>query len=221
MELIELFYNLKENPSELYESEILEFKRYKDSNSFYNSKDFCDEICALANTFGGKIIVGIVDSKEIKDGNFKNQLVGFEIVDLNITKERINGKIKPKLDLKIYYFNFENKNFLVVEVAKNKNSIVSTASGKIFIREGNSSMPAEPYQIQQLVSNLQSYDWSNQDIDKPNSSELLNPDAVLSAKIDFCKRRGLFLEDLDDNSFLESIGATKNGILNHSGLLFL
>jgi len=89
MDLEQLFENLKVTPSEDYESDILEFKRYKDSTALFGSKDLCDEICALANSYGGKIIIGIKDSGEMKDGDYTQQLCGFEKIDLHVAKERI------------------------------------------------------------------------------------------------------------------------------------
>jgi len=49
----------------------------------------------------------------------------------------------------------------------------------------------------------------------------LNEEALFEAKKDFANRRNIDFGTLDDLPFLESIGATKHGILNFSGLLFL
>lgn len=220
-DLIQLFEKLKITPSEDLESESLEFKNYRDANSFYNSKELCDEISALANKNGGSIIIGIKDSSEIKNKQFIDQLNGFEIIDLDIARERINGKLKPKIDVKLDYHKFESKNYLIISVPNIKYSLVSTSSGKVYLREGKSSVPAEPYQIQELVNNLQTYDWSSQEIAVDDLLSFLNPEALNEAKIDFAFRRGINFADLTDLGFLESVNATKNGVLTFSGLLFL
>ncbi len=216
-----LLSELKTKASEDFESEFIEFKNYRDSNSFYNSKELCDEICALANKNGGKIIIGVKDSSEIKNRQYTDQLCGFEIIDLDVAKERINGKLKPKIDLKFEYYKFESKDYLIITVPNIRYSIVNTSSGKVYIREGKSSVPAEPYQIQDLVNNLQTYDWSSQEITEDNLLDLLDYQALLEAKVDFASRRKINIEDLTDLGFLESINATKNGILTFSGILFL
>jgi len=218
---LDLFNNLKTTASEHLESEYIEFKNFKDANSFYNSKELCDEISALANKHGGKIIVGVKDSSEIKNLKYDQQLVGFETIDLDIAKERINGKLKPKIDLVFEYFKFENKDYLIINVPNVRHSLVSTSSGKVYIREGKSSVPAEPYQIQDLVTNLQTYDWSNQEVADEDPLKLLNETSLEEAKKDFAFRREIRLDALTDIAFLESINATKNGVLTFSGLLFL
>jgi predicted HTH transcriptional regulator len=221
IDLSELLENLKSQPSESFESETIEFKNYRDSHALYNSKDLCDEICAFANKNGGRIIIGIKDSSEIRNQDFQQQLVGFEKIDLDVAIERINGKLKPKLDLSLEYAYYEGKGYLVISVPNIRHSLVSTSSGKVYIREGKSSVPAEPYQIQDLVANLQTYDWSSQEIETEFPLEFLNNETVKEAKQDFAKRRGINVDDLSDLAFLESINATKNGVLNFSGLLFL
>ncbi|MBK9457694.1 MAG: putative DNA binding domain-containing protein [Bacteroidetes bacterium] len=221
IDLNQLFQKLKTTPTEDFESEYLEFKNYRDANSFYNSKELCDEISALANKSGGIIIIGVKDSSEIKNNQYSEQLNGFEIIDLDIAKERINGKLKPKIDVQPYYFEFESKNYLIISVPNIKYSLVSTSSGKVYLREGKSSVPAEPYQIQELVSNLQTYDWSSQEIVVGDLLSYLNQQALNEAKLDFALRRGINIADLTDSGFLESINATKNGVLTFAGLLFL
>lgn len=219
--LYELFYYLENQPSESFESETLEFKNYKDENALFNAKDLSDEICAFANKKGGRIIIGVKDDSDIKNLNYIEQLNGFEIIDLDIAKERLNGRLKPKIDITLEYFQFEKKNYLIINVPNINHTIVSTSSGKVYIREGKSSVPAEPYQIQELVTNLQSYDWSNQEINLENPLDVLNDLSVKEAKEDFCIRRKIQIDSLTDEAFLESIGGTRNGVLNYSGLLFL
>ncbi|WP_288955967.1 RNA-binding domain-containing protein [uncultured Polaribacter sp.] len=211
---------LKTIPSENIESENIEFKNYESERSLHNSKDLADEISAIANQKGGKILIGVVDSCEVKNNNWSSQLNGFDLVDIDTTKERLLGKIRPKINISLRNIEFEGKNYLEITIPNVVHSLVSTSSGKVHIREGKSSVPCEPYQIQQLVKNLQSYDWSSEDLNL-DIIDSLDSDAVMEAKIDFCKRKLIDFTQLGDLEFLESIGATKNGILNRSGLLFL
>lgn len=215
-----LFENLKINPSEKYESETLEFKNYQSENALHNSKELAEEISALANLKGGIIIIGIIDSSDISDSNFCTQLQGFCEVDLDITKERIKGKIKPKIDIKLAYVVFEGKRYLSIKVPYRNDTLVSTTSGKTCIRDGKSSRPADPEEIETLVKTLQFYDWSNNDIGI-NIEEALDESSLKQAYKDYLSRRSISEHEMSINKFLESIGATKNGILNNGGLLFL
>lgn len=216
----DILESLKTQPSESYESELIEFKNYNSENSLHNSKELAEEISALANKNGGTIVIGVVDSSNVKNEDWNSQLNGFVKVDLDTTKERLIGKINPKIDLKLVELEYESKNYLLIEVPNVIHSLVTTSSGKTYLREGKSSVPASPSQIQILVKNLQSYDWSSQEI-YLDIFDALDGNAIIEAKQDFCKRRGISITDLTDTSFLESIGATKNGLLNNAGLLFL
>lgn len=220
METLQILENLKTVPSESIESEIVEFKNYESERSLHNSKDLTDEISAIANQKGGRIIIGVIDSCEISNSDWEKQLNGFVSVDLDTTKERLLGKIKPKIGIYLEEVEFENKKYLIIHVPNITHSLVSTSSGKVHIREGKSSVPCEPYQIEQLVKNLQSYDWSSEDINLP-ILESLDSTAVMEAKMDFCARREIDFTKITDLNFIESIGGSKNGVLNRSGLLFL
>jgi len=220
MDVLEILLELKSVPSESLESERIEFKNYESERSLHNSKDITDEISAIANQKGGIIIIGVVDSCEISNSNWEAQLNGFVPVDLDTTKERLLGKLKPKIDISLEQIEFEGKTYLVINIPNVTHSIVATSSGKIHLREGKSSVPCEPYQVEQLVKNLQSYDWSSEDINLP-IIESLDSEAVIEAKMDFCKRRNIDFTEVSDIKFIESIGGSKNGVLNRSGLLFL
>lgn len=222
MDIKKLLNALKSAPSEQYESEIVEFKNYADERALHNSKDLVTEISALSNTKGGEIIIGVIDSSDIPNHEWKKQLNGFPKTDLDILKERICGKINPKIEIKVEEIYFESKNYLVLHIPNVKHSLVTTSSGKTYIRIGKSSLPANPQQIHDLVKNLQSYDWSSEDvISDKGSLSLLNSNALKEAKLDFCKRRKIDVSSMSNANFLEAIGATKNGILNKGGLLFL
>ena len=110
--LITIFEAIKSIPSESFESETLEFKEYSSEKSLHNAKDLTEEISAIANRQGGAIVVGIKDSCNVKNNDWASQLTGFQHVDLNTTKERLIGKLRPKmLELELSEHEFENKNY--------------------------------------------------------------------------------------------------------------
>jgi len=99
--------------------------------------------------------------------------------------------------------------------------LISTASGKICIRDGRSSRPMEPNEIRQAVNNLHNYDWSA-DLLELDIFSSLDTRVIDEAYEDYCNRKKYSIESKPDTSaFLEAIGATSNGILTKSGLLFL
>ena len=153
----------------------------------------------------------------MKNENWESQLVGFPIVDLHTTKERLIGKLRPKLlDIELEEIEFENKNYLLINVPRRVDTLVGTTNGKYYIREGKSSRPMEPDEIKNAVKSLQDYDWSAEFLpEKPE--EMLDFASVTEAYNDFCSRRKAEASTFDN--FLEAIGVTVNGQLSKSGLL--
>ncbi|MBF0693445.1 MAG: putative DNA binding domain-containing protein [Flavobacterium sp.] len=217
--ITDILEKLKTTPSEQIESEVVEFKSYSSENAFHNG-NVADEICALANNSGGLIIVGVVDSSNIKENKWNSQLKGFSKIDLDTAKERLLGRLSSKIPLTLTETDFEKKNYLIIEVPNITHALVTTSAGKVYLREGKSSVPATPDQIQQLVKSLQSYDWSGDENDL-NIIDSLDAVVLQEAKADFCNRRKIDASEMTDEGFLEAIDATKNGRLNNSGLLFL
>lgn len=209
--------SVKTTPSEKIESETIEFKEYSSENALHNAKDLAEEICALCNNEGGMIIIGVRDSSKISDQNWEKQLIGFPKVDLNTAQERLAGKLRPKLKLNLIEVTYDMKNFLIINVPQRKDTLVSTTSGKVCIREGKSSRPMEPDEIKDAVKSLQDYDWSAEIIYKDHSL-LLDDKAVAEAYQNFSDRRGTSLSSVED--FYEAIGVTVNGNLTKCGLLF-
>jgi predicted HTH transcriptional regulator len=217
-QILDILTRIKKKPSESFESEFIEFKNYNSESSLHNSKDLAEEVSAIANHEGGVIIIGVKDSSEIKNNKWEEQLCGFEIVDLDLTRERITGRLKPFLKLSLKYIDFEEKHYLCIFIPKRIDSIISTSSGKVCIRDGKSSRPATPDEITELVKSLQFYDWSSEDV-CTSYLDLIDIVATNEAIIEYCNRRELQVNEINVSSFLESIGATKNGILNKGGLL--
>lgn len=217
-EINDILDAVKYHPSDSLESDTIEFKEFHSENALHNSKELAEEISALANNMGGVIIVGVRDSCNMKDQRWEKQLVGFPKVDIHTTQERLAGKLRPKIKLQLSEAIYENKNFLVIQVPQRKDTLVSTTSGKVCIREGKSSRPMEPDEITNAVKALQDYDWSSEIINHSPGS-VLDKDAVQEAYENFCERRGTKLSSIND--FYEAVGATVNGKLTKSGLLFL
>jgi ATP-dependent DNA helicase RecG len=217
-DLVQFLERLKTERSAELESMTVEFKEYRDEQALHNAKDLAEEICALANTGGGVIVVGIRDSSNLRGGSLEEQIVGFPVCDTLTLRERLSGKLKPHLELQISGLSFEGKHLLVVDVPMKRDGLVATSSGKVYTREGRSSRPMSPDEIERSVKRLQTYDWSGDDVDlKP--SEGLDPEALAEAKAEFVRSRGL--TELDDGAFLEAVEGTKNGVLTKACILFL
>lgn len=217
-DLAMLLSKIKVNPSEFFETEILEFKEYIDEKAMFNANELVEEIVALANKKGGNVIIGIRDSSNAK-GIWSSQLVGFQNIDISKAIERIKGKIQPKIEINLIEYIYESKNFLVINIPHRRDQIFATSSGKFYIRDGKSSRPFTPSELENHVKSLQTYDWSSQSVEL-TIEEALSKSSVEDA-FTIYKRDRSISEPMSLEQFLEAIGVTKNGILTKGGLLFL
>ena len=207
-------------PSSDLESEELEFKGYRDEKALLNAKDLSDELSALANKRGGTIVVGVKAENDVSFGKWADQLVGIPPVDVAELKERLVGRLKPRVDLSVRNLPYGGQNFAVIGILHPQDTLVSTSAGKTYIREGRSSRPMEPNEIERAVKSLVAYDWSADTLDL-NPNTVLDHDSVQAALADFRFKRKRMKPAPTVNAFLEAIGATRNGLLLKGGLLFL
>ena len=160
-----------------------------------------------------------MDSSNIENEDWASQLKGFPRCDHIELIERLKGRIRPAIDIEAEWISFEAKEYLVITIPHRSDVLVSTSSGKYYMRDGRTSRPMEPEELEGHVKSLTSYDWSSEIIP-------LDPDDVLdqtylqSAKNEFEEKRSVE-GTLTDESFLEAIGATANGKLTQGGLIFL
>jgi ATP-dependent DNA helicase RecG len=215
----QLLQKVKSCPSEELESESIEFKGYANAKALYNSKELAEELSALANLEGGAVIIGVRDNNDVNHGQWEEQLLGIPDVDTLEAKERISGKLKPSVGLEVSSLTFEGKIYVAIQIEKSHETLVSTASGKTCIREGRSSRPMLPDEIERAVKSLTRYDWSSDFLDQ-DLSDAIDRQSLSEAMEDFRQKRGLDTFPTDDG-YLEAIGATQNGRLTRGGLLFL
>src|SRR3989344_242256 len=90
------------------------------------SSDLGREICAFANSNGGKILLGVSDDKQIKGVEITNKLKS-QVHDLA-------RNLDPKLALSLEEFD----NVLIINVPEGKNKPYS-ANGKFYMRQGSNS----------------------------------------------------------------------------------
>lgn len=218
-DVLTMLSRVRFEPSDKIESETIEFKEFSSESSLHGSKDLAEEICALANCQGGVLIVGVKDASNLQGKNWEEQLVGFQEIDTAETEKRINGKLQCLVNLRVENINFEDKNYVAVYVIHNMESLVTTTSGKVCIREGRDSRPMTPEEVERAVKSLQNYDWSADVLQRVDLSAL-DETHVNEA---FSMYKSLMKQELDPSKedFLESVGVTHNGILTKGGLLFL
>ncbi len=143
------------------EGEKIEFKE-KTTSSL--GKD----ICAMANTNGGIIFIGVSDNREIKGVN----------EDEKSRIENILINIKPLLNLKINSIKIDNKLIFYIKIPKSKN--LHSYGNIVYVRIGSVNRPLEVEEILQkgnesllVPFDRATCDCSREEIDKKTVERFL------------------------------------------------
>lgn len=134
------------------ESETLEFKNYQFKDGKFNSLDsknsntLLKEVCAFANTNGGKIIIGISEDNNHNPSVINDTLVNKE--NFEAWEQSFRNKIATKTIPSIYGINvahicIENKNCIIIDVPKSliKPHAYDDGEHRFYKRNGNESRP--------------------------------------------------------------------------------
>lgn len=198
------------------ETREIEFKSWVKAR---NKKDLLGvitkEAVALANTYGGYILVGVEDN---------GQITGCDDYDVQAIIESIYDRTVPKLFTDIEEVIIEDKIVLVIKVPK-ANQLISTSSGEVFKRLGKNSKPLYPdeYHLNEVTKTSKDFSalvlggTSENDV---NSLEVYKLKERLRSRDPEST-----LVSLQDKAFLNDLGLTVsvNGEtkLTIAGLLFV
>jgi ATP-dependent DNA helicase RecG len=181
----------------LGEGFTLEFKRSVSDN-------LGREICAFANTTGGKILIGVEDNGHI---------VG--IKNVNKLKSRIQNivrSIDPPLSVDIIVFE---DTVLVVDVPEQRGKPFSYA-GKFYIREGATSQQLNRSEIREFFFKEGAIKFDEMKNDWFDLKKDIHDDNYST----FCRRANLPI-DMDKSQVLENLHLIKNGYMTNAGAWLL
>ncbi len=131
------------------ESQGLELKR-----KVQNFREVSKAVCAFANSFGGKIVIGVAD-----DG----KVLGLLEKELDTLQQRIGGAIQlisPVPLHKILVEDKEGKKIITVEVYQIEQGTFCTFGGIVYYRSGSKNMKLEGRTLQDYLvkRNILSFD---------------------------------------------------------------
>jgi ATP-dependent DNA helicase RecG len=123
------------------ESETIEFKE-----SFHSTQEISKQICALANTDGGSIFIGIRDNSEVKGltGNL-------DIVHQKIANSNQNIHSMPVISSKTRQHG--GKHVIEIVVQKSGDSHAHTFEGRVYVRIGTSVRKLEGQTLMDFMKN--------------------------------------------------------------------
>src|SRR3989339_2037944 len=180
------------------ESETIELK-----SSLSQTKEIVETISAFANTFGGKIIIGISNS---------GQIIGVEIGKSTI--ENLTNKIRQEIDPKIHpRINIKkagNTKIITIEVVPSHDKLV-LAFGKPFKRVGKSTvrMSKDEYENSILEKHQHTLQFDKQ-ICKETALKDIDWDFIKKEFIPLYEKFSERRISGNSESILESLGCLRN-----------
>jgi ATP-dependent DNA helicase RecG len=189
------------------ESQEIEFKE-----SFHSSQDFSKLMCALANTYGGIILIGVNNKKEI---------VGLK-EDLDNIQQRISSSaqaISSPLFPSVEIYTINNKKIIAIIIQQAIDNTFHSFQGVIWTRIGSTLKKIEGNQIVDFLRGKQVLCF-DESISNAKIEDLDNN--KIKEYLSFRKQSDFFKSHSTEEFLLNMNLARKNGILKikNSTLLF-
>ncbi len=214
VEIFALLDRLDDTIADNLETQWLDFKPWSDPKS--DMRVAIEYAACLANADGGVIIFGVAD--EVR-GRSK-AIHGAKGYDLDVWRRGIYQGVLPNLNVEIEELRVQEGTgkLLVVRVPKGISPPYGTTQGLFKRRVGKNCMPMDPQSLSRIKISSGATDWSGQQTDL----RIKDLDTVEIARARNILRRispESELLKLADDSFLVALGALRDGLVTHTGLL--
>lgn len=144
---------------------------------FYN---IISDICAMANTNGGVIYIGISDNPQKKPLGVDN--VSNAIDEL---RTEVDRRITPKLDIEIDAQESQGKSIVRIQVSRGPDVPYAIDENKIYVRDDTETGLAVRDEIVQMVQRLRQRTAAEQQLPgTPNPDSVINPDDTQQVEIE-------------------------------------
>lgn len=182
-----------------------------------NWKELAKDCVCFANSFGGKINIGIEDEEDLPKPTQKINPKLIEDISKKISSLTINVGIAPKI------IEADNGGeYIELSISRSSTSIASTTDGKYYMRVSDDCKPVLPDDIERLFSEKNSFVWEDKTVKKIPLSECDVPKLNQFLKdIRSSERVSQFIKDMADEEIVDHYFLTNNGILTNLGILWI
>lgn len=182
-----------------------------------NWKELAKDCVCFANSYGGKINIGIEDEEEEPKANQVINPKLIEDIQKRISSLTINVGIAPKI-----VASDNGGEYIELSVFRSSNSIASTTDGKYYMRVSDDCKPVLPDDIERLFSEKNAFVWEDKTVRKIPLSECDVPKLNQFLKdIRSSERVSQFIKDKSDEEIVDYYFLTNNGVLTNLGILWI
>jgi len=182
-----------------------------------NWKELAKDCVCFANSYGGKINIGIEDEEDQPKANQVINPKLMEDIQKRISSLTINVGIAPKIVV-----SENGGEYIELSVLRNSNAIASTTDGKYYMRVSDDCKPVLPDDIERLFSEKNAFVWEDKTVKKIPLSECDVPKLNQFLKdIRSSERVSRFIKEMADEEIVDHYFLTNNGILTNLGILWI
>ena len=180
-------------------------------------KELAKDCVCFANSYGGKINIGIEDDEEEPKENQVIDTKLIEAIQKRISSLTINVGIAP-----IIRTSSNGGEYIELSVLRNSQSIASTTDGKYYMRVSDDCKPVLPDDIERLFSEKSAFVWEDKTVRKISLSECdVSKLNQFLKDIRASERISQFIKELSDEEIVDHYFLTKNGVLTNLGILWI
>lgn len=180
-------------------------------------KQIAKECVCLANSIGGKILIGIEDGESIPPSDQRIAEGERKALEQKIKGQTINVGINAVI------IKHENgADYISVQVSRNETAIASTTDGKYYIRSSEECKPVMPEDLTRLISEKNGFVWEERIVRKVSIDDSDHKKfKKLCSDIRSSERVSEFIKDKSDEEIVEHYMLTINGYLTNLGALWI
>lgn len=197
------------------DTKILDFLLEKRQNVFFlsdvNPEKLVKYACALANTRGGTLLIGV---------NNKGEIVGIDDDSFQKINQCLNTQVSPLLPYLVNVVENNNRKIAIVSIWEGTNKPYVTEEA-FFIQMGDAIMPATPDEVIKLFENQQEMNqgWERKiqesakldDIDRETLEKVT--DALVRKNVKFAKAT--------KEEIMQAMGFVKDSLMTNAGVVVM
>lgn len=197
------------------DTNILDFLLEKRQNVFFFSDVKTEELakyaCALANTRGGTLLMGVND---------KGEIVGIESDSVQQIHKCLNTQVSPSLPYLVNVVEKNERRVAVVSIWEGANKPYVTGEA-FFIQTGDAIMPATPDEVIKLFENQQEMNQGWERIIQ-ESAKLDDIDGETLEKVaDALARKNEKFAKATKEEIMQAMGFLKNSLMTNAGVVIM
>lgn len=204
------------------ETEWLEFKEAKTKYDFDKLGRYFSALCNESNLKSQKcgwLILGVSDDRRIVGTVFRSHAGNLEQLKSDVAQHTTSNLTF----IEIHELILQEGRVLMFQIPPAPAGLPVAWKGHWWARDGESLVPLNIHELEQIRNQTPSFDWSQQ-ICKEATVEHLDPEAISKAREEFAKKNPALADEVhnwSDETFLNKSKVALNGKITNTAIMLL